>query len=255
MQTSSAPTATFSIARFVDDIRAFAPRAGRAGRFETLPNGKTSLVYRVTDGGRSSDVAVLGPRTRALFKRPTGVARVVLLQLKPGWSRPLLGVPASALTDRIVPLEHIWGRAGDDIAAELLEARDVPDILARLSRAIARRAQHGSESASAQLARRAARSFEDGESRVERVAEELGVTPRHLRRAFTESIGIGPKQFARGVRLRRAARMAATSTNWVRIAADAGYHDQAHLIRDFRELVGLTPGAWARRAAEHVVGT
>lgn len=255
MHTAAATTSTFSIARFVDDVRTFAPSAGSGGRFETLPNGNTSFVFRVTEGARSADMAVLGPRTRALFKRPTGVVRVVLLQLEPGWSRPLLGVPASALTDRIVPLEHIWGRAGDDIAAELLDARDVADILDRLSRAIARRAHHGSESASARLARRAARSFEGGETRVEHVAEALGVTPRHLRRAFTESIGIGPKRFVRGVRLQRAARMAATSTDWARIAADAGYHDQAHLIRDFRELVGLSPGAWARHAAEHVVGT
>jgi AraC-like DNA-binding protein len=42
--------------------------------------------------------------------------------------------------------------------------------------------------------------------------------------------------------------MAATSCDWARIAADAGYHDQAHLIADFRQLIGLTPGAFFRRA-------
>ena len=36
--------------------------------------------------------------------------------------------------------------------------------------------------------------------------------------------------------------------DWGRIAADAGYYDQAHLIGDFRELVGLTPGAFLKRA-------
>jgi transcriptional regulator GlxA family with amidase domain len=82
--------------------------------------------------------------------------------------------------------------------------------------------------------------FEGDVVRVESVAEQLGVTARHLRRAFTESIGIGPKDFARAVRLRRAVGMAATSKDWGRIAANAGYYDQAHLIADFRELVGLT---------------
>jgi AraC-like DNA-binding protein len=65
---------------------------------------------------------------------------------------------------------------------------------------------------------------------------------------FTESIGIGPKDFARAARLQRAVRMTKTSTDWGRIAADVGYYDQAHLIADFRDLVGLTPGAFAKRA-------
>ena len=74
------------------------------------------------------------------------------------------------------------------------------------------------------------------------MAEQLGVTARHLRRAFKESVGIAPKEFARSVRLQRAVRSAATSKDWRRIAAHAGYCDHAHLIADFRKLVGLTPG-------------
>ena len=41
--------------------------------------------------------------------------------------------------------------------------------------------------------------------------------------------------------------MAATSKDWGRIAAEAGYYDQAHLIGDCRELAGLTPGAFRAR--------
>lgn len=190
----------------------------------------------------------MGPRTRALFKNAAGVARAVKLQFKPGWAAPLLGVAASALTDQIVPLEDMWGRPGGTLCLELLAARSLPEVLDRLSHAIALRTQQTFESASARLARRAVRLLEGGEVRVEGVAERLGVTARHLRRAFTESVGIGPKDFARSVRLQRAVRMAGTSKDWGRIAADAGYYDQAHLIADFRELVGLTPSAFLKRA-------
>lgn len=190
----------------------------------------------------------MGPRTRALFKNAAGVARAVKLQFKPGWAAPLLGVAASALTDQIVPLEDMWGRSGGNLCLELLAARSLPEVLDRLSHAIALRTQQTFESASARLARRAVRLLEGGEVRVEGVAERLGVTARHLRRAFTESVGIGPKDFARSVRLQRAVRMAGTSKDWGRIAADAGYYDQAHLIADFRELVGLTPSAFLKRA-------
>ncbi|ATB38006.1 AraC family transcriptional regulator [Cystobacter fuscus] len=236
---------TFSISRFVEDVRGVVPVAGRASH-ERLPDGRTILVFRVLEEGRKGDVCVAGPRTRALFKNATGVERAVILQFKPGWSAQLLGVAASALTDRIVHLEDIWGRSGGDLCLELLAARSLPEMLDRLSHAIALRAQQTSDPASARLARRAVRLLEGDEVRVESVAERLGVTARHLRRAFTESVGIGPKDFARAVRLRRAVGMAATSKDWGRIAADAGYYDQAHLIADFRELVGLTPGAFGK---------
>ncbi|WP_437515433.1 helix-turn-helix domain-containing protein [Sorangium sp. So ce1099] len=244
---------TFSLSRFVEDVRAFVPVAGRAPHIERLPDGRTTLVFRVIEGGLKGDVTVAGPRTRALFKDATGVARAVMLQFKPGWSAPLLGVAANALTDRIVPLEDIWGRSGGDLCLDLLAARSLPEVLDRLSSAIALRTHQTFEPASARLARRAVRLLEGGEVRVESVAERLGVTARHLRRAFTESVGIGPKEFARTVRLQRAVRMAATSKDWVRIAADAGYYDQAHLIGDFRELVGLTPGAFLKRAGDQGV--
>ncbi|WP_437594268.1 helix-turn-helix domain-containing protein [Sorangium sp. So ce1000] len=189
-----------------------------------------------------------GPRTRAIFKSKTGLARMVTLRFKPGWSVPLLGVAASELTDRIVPLEDVWGRAGRELCGALLAARSPADVMDRVTRELALRGGQPFETASGQLTRRAVRLLEGGEFRVESVADRLGVTARHLRRAFTENVGIGPKEFARAVRLQRAVRMAATSCDWARIAADAGYYDQAHLIADFRQLVGLTPGAFFKRA-------
>jgi len=244
---------TFSFCDFIEDIRVVEPVAGRALDVVRLPDGRTTLVFRVIEEGRRGDVSVAGPRTCALFKNATGVARVVVLQFKPGWSAPLLGVAANALTDRIVPLEDIWGRSGGDLCRELLAAPSLPDLIDRVTQALAVRTHLLFEPASGRLARQAVHLFEGGEVRVERVAERLGVTARHLRRVFTESVGIGPKEFARTVRLQRAVRRAATSKDWARIAADAGYYDQAHLIADFRQLVGLTPGAFLKRAGDRGV--
>jgi len=176
--------------------------------------------------------------------------RAAIVRFKPGWSAPLLGVAGSALRDQIVPLEDIWGRSGGDLCLALLAAPSLPDVLDRIAHALAARTHQTLESASGRLARHAVRLLEGDEVRVESVAERLGVTARHLRRAFTESVGIGPKEYARTVRLQRAVRAAATSNDWVRIAADAGYYDQAHLIADFREFVGLTPSAFVKRGGE-----
>ncbi len=234
----------FSIARFVEDARMVSAVGDEPIAVEWLPNGRTSLVVRVSQEG-AGDAHVIGPRTRAKFKRATGVLRATVIHFKPGWSPSLFGVPAHALTDQLVTLDELWGSSSGDITASLVAARSVPAVLERLSRAVAARTAF--ESASARLARRAARIFEGSETRVEAVAQHLGVTARHLRRAFVESVGIGPKEFARGVRLHRAIRQTARSRDWSAIARDAGYYDQAHLIGDPRGTVGLTPGAYLAR--------
>ena len=205
--STDSAASTFSLSRFVEDVRVLVPVAGRALPVEWLPDGRTSLVFRVLEEGRRGDVSVVGPRTRAMFKNATGVVRAVILQFKPGWSAPLLGVAANALTDQIVPLEDLWGRSGGDLCRRAPCCADLPDVLDRLARALAVRTRQTFEPSSARLARHAVRLLEGDEVRVESVAARLGVTARHLRRAFTESVGIGPKEFARTVRLQRAVRM------------------------------------------------
>ena len=235
---------TFTLSRFVEKVRVMAPADGRF-EFSRLPDGRTNLYFRQMANG-TIDLTVGGPRTRAHSKRGGGLVRMVGLQLKPGWSTAVIGIATNALTDRMVYLDEVWGRVGTQLRDELAAARDVTEIIERMSNAIASRGEV--ESASARLARRAVRLLEADKVRVEDVAVQLGVSARHLRRAFTESIGIGPKEYARTVRLQRAVEMAAKSRDWVRIAAAAGYYDQAHLIGDFHDLVGVTPSAYLKGA-------
>ena len=212
---------------------------GDTRRLDRLPDGRTLLIFRAHDAGHG-DLTLTGPRTRASFKASSGVAAVIV-RFKPGWSRALFGVAASELTDRYVSLDDAWGTQVDALCEELVAARGATEVVSRLSDAFARRARDASESMSASLARRAVRLLESEEDRVDRVAARLGVTARHLRRAFVESIGVGPKEYARSIRLHRALRRAETSSDWARIATDTGYYDQAHLISEFRQLIGLTP--------------
>ncbi|MFT3837875.1 MAG: helix-turn-helix domain-containing protein [Myxococcaceae bacterium] len=232
--------------RFIEEIQVLEARGGPL-RSQRLPDGRTTLVVRQMEGAHPGDVTVCGPRTSALFKTTPGMKRAVILQFKPGWAVPLFGVSASTLTNQFVKLPEVWGRWCAELCAELVATRNVSALLARISDAIAGHTAEAIEPASARLARRGARHLDEGDERVDSLAARLGVTARHLRRAFNENIGVGPKEYARSVRLRRAVRLASASGDWGRIAGDAGYYDQAHLIGEFRKLVGLTPGAYFER--------
>lgn len=236
------------LARYVEHIRIISPRGDVEPRVDRLPDGRTCIVFREFEGGRG-DVTVLGPLTRARFKRATDLSRAMMVQFKPGWSTPVLGVHASELTDGHVDVETLWGRGGRELVTWLVGKRSMVEIHDGFVRALGSRFDSPWEPASAPLARRAARIFEREPVPVESVAARLGVTARHLRRAFAENIGVTPKEFARAARLRRALALhASSSSTWMRIAIDTGYYDHAHLVADFRDLLGLTPTAFASRA-------
>lgn len=71
------------------------------------------------------------------------------------------------------------------------------------------------------------------------------LSSRQLRRRFSDAVGYGPTFYKRVCRLNHfvneAAAATATDRSIGQLAAESGYHDQSHLVRDCRALTGLTP--------------
>ncbi len=162
-----------------------------------------------------------------------------------GAAEAVLGVSASAIAGRIVALEDLWGEATTRrLFDRFAEARDTVEAAAILKRAIAERlATAKGQDARTRLVLEAAERLTSAS--VNAVAVDLGVSERHLRRVFRETLGVGPKTFAKLARFRHAVRAArqVSHAGWAGIAADAGYYDQAHLIAEFRAIAGVTPEA------------
>lgn len=182
--------------------------------------------------------------------RSAGACSCVEFTLTPPGARRFFGVPMSELTERMVVLDDIADaalarlreRLGNepDWGRRLALAEDF--LIARLSTAPA-------------LSRPTGHAYRmilgsGGRMPVERLARELDWSRKHLASRFRDEIGLPPKALARVVRFNRAQRMAErTAEDWADIAAACGYSDQAHLVREFRELAGETPAAWLRSRA------
>jgi AraC-like DNA-binding protein len=218
----------------------------REGRGLAMPRPEVQVVARLgaaVPGG--VDAHAMGVRHRVLRKLLHRGHRAVTARLRLGATESVLGVPASALAGRVVALADLWGHAA---AGRLLErlasARDLQAAAAILQSAISDRVPQADPPVGARLALAAAGRL--SRASVNAVAGDLGVSARHLRRVFRETVGTSPKTFARLERFRRAVRAARAGRHagWASIAADAGYYDQAHLIADFRAIAGVTPQAF-----------
>jgi len=215
-------------------------------RAVALPRAEIHIVARFGPSTRGGlDVHALGARATAHRKILRRGQRAVTARLRLGAPEAVLGVPASALAGRVVALEDLWGDAATRrLLSRLAGARDAAQAAAILESAIAERfAISDGRWPRAQLALDAAERLTD--ATVNAVAAGLGVSERHLRRVFRETVGVSPKTFAKLARFHRALRAARDDghAGWASIAADAGYYDQAHLIAEFRAIAGATPQA------------
>jgi len=82
-----------------------------------------------------------------------------------------------------------------------------------------------------------------GQVRISELALQTGVGARQFERRFFHTIGMPPKFYARVARFQSAldAKIAQPNRSWLEIAHDLDYHDQMHMIRDFRLLGGGSP--------------
>jgi AraC-like DNA-binding protein len=80
------------------------------------------------------------------------------------------------------------------------------------------------------------------------LARYAGLSAFHLCRVFHEAVGITPHAYQTQVRVRRAKSLLAAGLPITRVAAEAGFYDQAHLTRHFKRITGVTPGRYVRDA-------
>ena len=215
-----------------------------------VPDGCPELIVHTGDAFERRDAAgrwqaqpkafLAGTLTRPWLLRPGPRPRTVGIRFRPGAAGRFLDIAMKDTVDKETSLADIAGVSG--LIDAVGEARSIEGSLAAAA-----------EFLSTRQGRRAARSearpavgltlASRGRARVEEVARSLGWSRRRLERAFDQDLGIPPKLFARIVRLTAVLASLDDGARGpaVDLALAAGYFDQSHLLRDFRELAGGAP--------------
>jgi AraC-like DNA-binding protein len=206
-------------------------------RQRVLPDGCSDIVWI----GEAPPV-VVGPMTQsALFTSEAGTT-LVGLRFRPEAGARVLGVPAQEIVDRHVRLDQLWRRQDvHNVSERLLEQRTAAARVAVAQSLLLRRADIRARDPIVERAL----PFVTTAERVDRMARELGISERHLRRRFLASVGYSPKTFQRIIRFQMllAIAKAHPSTRLGHVALLAGYADQAHMTREVGHFAGVRPSA------------
>ena len=178
-----------------------------------------------------------------------GAQSGIQLQLSPLTTRPLVGMPAGELRSLDVQAEDVLGSLATEIYERVRAAADWTGRFAVLDRLLGDALDRG-RTAPAEVVRAWALLIRSrGTAPIGELALSVGWSERHLRARFTEEIGLRPKTAARVIRFHHARFMLQRNIGLGRpdlagVAAECGYFDQAHLIRDWRQFTGLAPVDW-----------
>lgn len=253
------------IAAFVDYLWSLSDAPTHA-KERIVPSGTLEIVinlhedelriYDASDPARCRRLsgAIVSGAYRSFFVIDTREhASVIGVHFKPGGAVPFLGLPARALVDAHVDLETLWGPRARELRERLCAAphgqrfRILEDAL-RASLRIPHGRHRAIQSSVDQL--------RSGSS-VGEVAADLGLSRRRFIEVFTDQVGMTPKRFARVQRFQRALALARSATDhrppiWSQLALDCGYFDQSHMIREFLDFSGSSPGELVRRRGAHL---
>jgi AraC-like DNA-binding protein len=236
-------------------LRGLLPR-GYAGfteattpRHLVLPaTSSVPMVVKLADSPRRPPAFLMGARGSYTVVDGDCAPSYLELWLDPLAAYRLLGLPMDELSGQLVDLVDVLGPDGRRLGERLRQAPSWGQRFALLDHFL-RQLEEG-QRPSPEVGRAWERLVASGGTvPIARLAEEVGWSHKRLIARFRHQLGLRPKTAARLVRFEGVLRRLdeRRGLDWGLVAREAGYADQAHLIRDFHQFTGITPTEFMAR--------
>jgi AraC-like DNA-binding protein len=213
---------------------------------QVLPNPAVQIVVS------SGQAEVFGIVTGAFSTTLCGDGFVFALKFRPCGFYAVVKEPVAQFTDRRFPVRRVLPDIDGTLLEELSKGRDsrgLMDLFEGELLKLALKLEGPGDRLESLIGHMEADS---SMLTVDQAADWFGVSRRTLQRLFHLYVGVSPKWMLRRFRLKEvAARIESGQTqNWADLAQQLGYYDQAHLIRDFRAIVGHSPTSYLKSSLQ-----
>ncbi|MFD6890262.1 helix-turn-helix domain-containing protein [Streptomyces sp. NPDC059957] len=218
-----------------------------------IPDGVVTVVVNLagelhlTAGGERAGASsfLSGLRTTPTRGTHAGGLHGIEVTFTPLGAYQVFGIPMRQFTENFVDLTDVLGPTAPNLVERLWHARSWPERFALLDAVFSGLSEHGGVVSPQVRSALALLRSDRQPGALARICREVGWSPRHLRSGFSQQVGLSPKAVTRVARLQRALRLQTMGLDGARVAAHGGFHDQAHCIREFRAMTGLTPSRFA----------
>src|SRR6218665_518115 len=218
-----------------------------------VPDGCMEMIFHYGDRYRQyledgtfviqPQCFVFGQVTKPLEIEPAGQTGIFAVRFQPDGFTAFATLPASDMENRAVPLPELFGTEAQLLETQVLNAVATEDQIRivetfLLDRLITPESVDTIIRSGVEVLLQL-----NGQLSVDELSDAMNINRRQLERKFSAVIGLSPKQLSKIIRLQAALKMLAGHeyVSLTAIAHAAGYYDQAHFIRDFREFTGMSP--------------
>ncbi|HET6432515.1 helix-turn-helix domain-containing protein [Dyella sp.] len=202
---------------------------------------------------RASGSVLGGPVMSSQIIDSAEQVRVMGVVFRPGGAHALTGEHQQPMLGRDIDLDALFGTAARQLRQRLLETPSAARRIALLQAWLSRQ-RRGPALDPAVAHVLAALDRVPQWARIAPLVKETGLSEDRFGERFRRHVGMGPKRYARLQRFRAVLVQVhrVRTVDWCRVAADGGFTDQAHLVREFRAFSGLTPTAFMARRGPHL---
>jgi AraC-like DNA-binding protein len=209
---------------------------------ETLPQPNVHVVFAANDS------RVYGVVTGKFSRHLHGKSHVFGIRFAPGMFRSFLGSAVSGLADKTRPVRAVFGESVSELEALLVSSAAQEHMVKATDEFFQRRIPAFDDKA--ELAKRVVQQVLDERDlcTVDDLVNRVGIGKRTLQRLFGEYVGVSPKWVIRRYRLHEAVERfrSGERPNFAQVALELGYFDQAHLVNDFKSIIGYSPTAFQK---------
>lgn len=188
--------------------------------------------------------SIRGPRTRKLyFIKLKGQFLSFSIKFKPAGLYNLTGLSMQSCTNKYLPTPNLHELPLDKITGQLLGVRDIESCIALVEPYLIHLATRHTGRCSIVDNIIIKMDLHTSGDAVSKWASACHLSVRQLERIFLKEVGLTPKTFYRLCRFEKMIRskIEQPSVKWSALACEFGYADQMHLIKEFKQFLGITP--------------
>jgi AraC-like DNA-binding protein len=221
-----------------------------------IPDGFSEMIFHFSDAyeistarktERQSLTLVAGQLDSPIFLKPTGRSGVFGIKFKPTGMWKLFGFQMSELMNETISFTDMFREQIDSITERLHMASHNIERVNIIESFLCFRSNSCPENS---IADQIIESIHGSKGRV-RIgdhAKNLKLSTRKLERIFNQQVGISAKVYSRLIRFNNVIGMLQNSSlSKSDLSYLAGYFDQSHFNREFKEFSGENPESWIRQ--------